>query len=120
VIDGSTFSLSARQTTTARRATNQAYLLPAYDEYYIAYKDRTAGIHSDFDQKTIATKLVFDAPLVVNGRAVGGWNRVSNQSTVTVHLRPFVQLSKSERNAVEAAARSYAAFLEKDLRIEWL
>jgi hypothetical protein len=120
VIDGSTFSLSARQPTTARRTTNQAYLLPAYDEYYIAYKDRTAGIHSDFDQKTIATKLVFDAPLVVNGRAVGGWNRVSNQSTVTVHVRPFVQLSKSERNAVDAAARSYAAFLERDLKIEWL
>ena len=120
VIDGSTFSFSATPTNMVRRKTVRAYLLPTYDEYYIAYKDRSAGIHSDFDQKTIASKLVFDAPVVVNGKAVGGWNRTSNQSTVTVHVRPFVQLSKSERNAVNVAARSYAAFLEKDLKIEWL
>ena len=120
VIDGKSFSLSAGRTITPSTRGIRAYLLPAYDEYFISYKDRTAAIHRDFDQKTMATKLVFDAPLVIDGQAVGGWNRVIGQKLVSVHLRPFIQLTKPARTAVTRAAESYASILERDLRVEWV
>jgi hypothetical protein len=120
VIDGKSFSLSAGRAITPSTRVIRAYLLPAYDEYFISYKDRTAAIHRDFDQKTMATKLVFDAPLVIDGQAVGGWSRVIGHKLVTVHLRPFIELTKPARTAVTRAAESYASFLERDLRVEWV
>jgi Winged helix DNA-binding domain len=119
VIDGKSFSLAGKAGLPSVKPI-RACLLPAYDEYFISYKDRTAGIHRDFDQKTMATKLVFDAPLVIDGQAVGGWSRVIGQTVVTVHVRPFIRLTRPARSAVTRAAESYASFLERDLHLEWV
>lgn len=96
-----------------------AYLLPAYDEYFISYKDRTASIHPEFDQKSIAARLVFDAPMVVDGLCVGGWKRIPSNNEVTIQLRSFTTLKSAERTAVKLAAERYANFLGRNGKIAY-
>ena len=85
-----------------------AYLLGLYDEYLIAYKDRSAAL--DRARWAGAALHPFSAPILVNGQVVGGWRRFARKDGVEIALTPFGQLSKKDAAAVAAAAQSYGRF----------
>ena len=117
VIGDKTYWKSGNAKQSRVKVTGTAHLLSAYDEYFISYKDRSAAIHPQFDQKSIASKLVFDAPLVVDGFSAGGWKRVLAEDEVTVQLSPFVRLKRTDQQALKLAAQRYAKFLGKSPRV---
>lgn len=117
VIADKTYWVSDNSKPLRNKAAGKAHLLSAYDEYFISYKDRSAAIHPQFDQKSISSKLVFDAPLVFDGFSAGGWKRVQAGQRVDVQLTPFVRLKRTERQALKLAADRYVNFLEKPARI---
>jgi len=92
-----------------------AYLLPLFDEYLIAYKDRSAAL----DVSRSAARDPFSAPIVVNGQVVGGWKRLQNSSSISIALMPFERLGKRDVSAITAAARAYAAFVDIDVELSW-
>ncbi|MGH9800416.1 MAG: winged helix DNA-binding domain-containing protein, partial [Blastocatellia bacterium] len=83
-----------------------AYLLPNYDEYGIAYRDRSAM----FDAER-ARQLVFNYLIVINGRLAGTWKRTLRKNEVELETNTFERLTKAENRAVAATARQYGAFL---------
>jgi len=85
-----------------------AHLLPAYDEYTIAYKDHTAIIDPQQLQQIIAA---FGIVIVIDGRIVGSWKRVLTKDSVLLTLSPFTALSQVENQAVALAVERYSAFL---------
>jgi Winged helix DNA-binding domain len=95
-----------------------AYLLPLYDEYLIAYKDRSAALDPS-RWNPAWSRDPFSAPIVVNGRVVGGWRRIVKQEKVVVVATPFGPLNKRERLAVADAARAFSAFLGIALELSW-
>jgi hypothetical protein len=105
--------------SVGKSAKGVAHLLPPYDEYFISYKDRSAAMHPKFDQTKTAESLVFDAPFTLDGLVVGGWQRVFGKTNVTISLKPFITLTKSEKKAVTVAAHSYGDFLETPAIVEW-
>ena len=116
VVDAKTywFSTSSRGAAASR----SAYLLPLYDEYLIAYKDRSAA--RDLSRRTrVVSRDPFSAPIVVNGLFVGGWRRTLKPGRVVVTLTPFGPLSRTDELAVGAAARAYATFVGLDLELLW-
>ena len=117
VIADKTYWTSDKAKPSRINVIGTAHLLSAYDEYFISYKDRTAAIHPKFDQKTMASKLVFDAPMVVDGFSAGGWKRVVANDEVTIQLSPFVTLKRTEQQSLKLAAERYAKFLGKAARI---
>jgi hypothetical protein len=113
-IDGRTywFSSSMRTLTSPR----PAYLLPVYDEYLIAYKDRRAAVDpSRWTQ--VASRDPFSAPVVVNGEVVGGWKRIQRRDRITIAVTPFTPLTKRHVAAVRDAARAYTRFLGATLEL---
>ncbi len=87
-----------------------AYLLPNYDEYAVAYKDRTAIFphHSkDFYRKT---EPFLGNTLIVNGIGVGGWRREVKKDTVNVAILLFAELSKKDMALVDQAVEEYGTF----------
>jgi hypothetical protein len=89
------------------------FLLPNYDEYLIAYKDRAivqprnaggAGIMTGSD--------AFAHPLVVDGLLAGFWRRRVSGATTSVEPVAQVPLSPRQRQAVEAAMERLARFTE--------
>jgi len=89
-----------------------AHLLPAYDEYTIAYKDHTAILNSNY-QELIA--VAFDIVIVIDGRIVGAWKRVIEKERVLLTLEPFRALSATEQRALAQAVQRYQAFLGKPI-----
>jgi len=93
-----------------------AYLLPPYDEYLIAYRDRAAAFHPSYSRQGI--KAQFGSTIVVGGRVVGTWRRTLTQKTAIITLSPFVQLRASEERAVFGAARRYGTFVGRAVAVE--
>jgi hypothetical protein len=106
VVDGKTYWF--RKTAAARAGENAAYLLGLYDEYLIAYKDRSAAL--DQSRWVSMVRDPFGAPIVVHGRVVGGWRRSMRADRMTIALTLFMPLRKSDIAAIDASAHAYAEF----------
>lgn len=95
-------------------------LLPAFDEFIISYKDRTASIHSDHHQKAISQNGIFSPVIVINGEATGRWKRVMKKDIVTVETSFFRKHSKAELGLIGEAAEKFALFLNKRSNINFI
>lgn len=89
-----------------------AFLLSIYDEYTIAYKDRSAM--SEGRPQDIETMLsmgnALTSVLVINGKVAGTWKRILEKDRVEIKLSPFRALSPAEKDSVHAAADRYGSF----------
>ena len=106
-IDGKTYWLPS-QMPAIKRVGRVACLLPTYDEYLIAYKDRSAALDG---KQAIPGNIVFSSAIVIDGRVVGSWKRTFKKEAVIITLSPFSPLSKAETLAVTEAAQRYGSFL---------
>jgi winged helix DNA-binding protein len=89
-------------------------LLPAWDEYTVAYKDRSDFLHADHvGRSSYGLKPV----VVVNGKVVGVWRRVLGREGVTVEMSPFAVLSSAAVRAIGAAVKRYGVFLGLKARV---
>ncbi|HEX6548954.1 MAG TPA: winged helix DNA-binding domain-containing protein [Candidatus Dormibacteraeota bacterium] len=90
-------------------AGRSAHLLPNFDEYTVAYRDRSdlfePGI--DFRPELFSFQSVLSNVLLLDGRVVGAWKRAGRRMPVGL-LRP---LSAKERELTAAAAERMGAFL---------
>ncbi|WP_330274608.1 winged helix DNA-binding domain-containing protein [Lentzea sp. NBC_00516] len=66
-----------------------AFVLPAYDELVIGYKDRSAHF-TRYDEIPISTyNGMFYATIIEDGQIAGLWRRVMKKTSVDVELRPL-------------------------------
>jgi hypothetical protein len=98
------------------RTDRGAYLLPPYDEYLIAYRDRSAALHPSYSRKGI--KSQFTSTIVVGGHVVGTWQRTVTPQAAVVTLRPFEKLTIAEQRAVGGAVRRYGQFVGRRTAVE--
>jgi hypothetical protein len=110
VIDDKTYWRSA-SALPVTRAARVAYLLPAFDEYLVSYKDRSAAFEANNNKKTPRANMILGPVIVVEGRVVGGWKRSLEGESVRITLNYFAPLSKAERQLVADAADRYGGFL---------
>ncbi|HZA14334.1 MAG TPA: winged helix DNA-binding domain-containing protein [Myxococcaceae bacterium] len=115
VVDGRTYWASDEP---ARRSRSPAaYLLPAFDEYLVAYRHRDAVLDPTHVKHLNAGGGLLGPCVVVDGRVIGTWRRSLERSTVTVELNLFDKPRRTLGSAVSAAAVRYAAFLGPEARI---
>ena len=95
----------------AARMPPATFLLPNYDEYLIAYKDRNLILPAGpAPRGGIAGLNAFEHPLVVDGVLAGHWTRRASGRTTRVALVIKTPLDASQRRAVTAAAARLKAF----------
>ena len=90
-------------------------LLPPYDEYTVAYKDRSAAL--DPKHAAAARNGIFSPTIVIDGRIAGTWTRRLTKDAVEVGLKPFAPLTGARARSVAAAAARYGRFLGRTARI---
>jgi hypothetical protein len=115
-VDGRTYWLSS--STRPRSRSRAAYLLPLYDEYLIAYKDRSAALDTSLWSRIVA-RNPFSAPVVVNGQVVGRWKQTLGKGTMVIRIMPFTSIAKRDAAAIEGAVCSYGDFLGRDPELAW-
>ncbi|HEX3128220.1 MAG TPA: winged helix DNA-binding domain-containing protein [Thermoanaerobaculia bacterium] len=94
-----------------RERSPAVHLLPAYDEYTVAYSDRSAVLDPVHAKRAATGNGIFYPILVVDGRVVGTWKRTLKRGEVVITPSPFEPLSKSQARALAPVARRYGAFL---------
>jgi hypothetical protein len=115
-IDGQDYWLAAAK-PAASPASPTAWLLPPFDEYTVAYKDRSAVLDPAHGG-VISGNGIFYPVIVLDGRVVGTWKRVFQKGSVVITLSPFAPLKKKDRQAVAEAAERYGAFLGRTAVLE--
>ena len=92
------------------------YLLPLYDEYGIAYNDRSAFYNpADSGKPEAGYSQGFPNMIAVGGRVAGLWRRDLSRTTVTLTRQLWRELSPAEEIAFIAAAQRYTDFLDLEL-----
>jgi hypothetical protein len=94
-----------------------AFLLPAFDEYLVAYKDRTAMLAARDARRINAGGGMLAPCVVVDGRVVGTWRRSLGRAGVMIELALFAKPATADRARIVEAAERYAAFLGLDAKI---
>jgi hypothetical protein len=116
VLGGRTYWLSS-STPFVGEGNPVAHLLPAFDEYTVAYKDRAAVLHPSHTRQANAAAAVLGPTVILDGRAVGTWKRTLKKSRVFIETSLWTTLKRAERSALEAAARRYGEFLGLDAEV---
>jgi hypothetical protein len=103
---------------------NSTYLLPAFDEFIITYKDRSASLPSENFKKAVSDNGIFRPIVVLNGQVIGLWKRTIKNDKVIVETNFFQTQNKSIKNLIEKKAIAFGNFLGKKAEVkynvEWL
>lgn len=114
-VEGQRYWFQASQPPAALPA-HEAFLLPTYDEFLVAYaaadRVRITGLDGHNPQ--------FYSVIVVGGQAAGSWRRTFQKGSAVVELAPFKPPAPAEKRAIEDAAEQFGAFLEMPVALRWL
>jgi hypothetical protein len=116
VVDGLTYWTIGHggSRTTVRSA---VYLLPIYDEYLNAYRDRQAVPHGGITATAARPTTGFVHSVIVDGQVAGMWRTVSKRSGLMLDVVPHRPLTGAERRSLADAAARYGRFLGTPLSL---
>lgn len=98
----------------------EAYLLPAFDEFIISYKDRTTLLPNEIHKKAVSDNGIFRPVILVHGQVKGTWKRTVNKERVSIVIEFFEHPNKETRNLIEEAAADYGRFLGKNIEMNYV
>ena len=108
-------SADAPPPASSRRA--MAALLPPWDEYLVAYRDRSFATRALRESDPNGVGLIGKPLVIVDGTVRGAWRRELRPAAVRVTLDLWSALTAAERRAVERAAARYGEFLGRELEL---
>ena len=91
-------------------------LLPAFDNYLLGYRDRTAILRPE-RQSLVYRGGMISPTLVVDGVVQGRWALDRTRRTARVTLTPFDRLTRAHLRAVEAEVADLARFVGRDVEL---
>jgi hypothetical protein len=110
---------SASPATATKMKNPTVHLLPNYDEYLVAYRDRSASLSPSLPTESASFYEMFARHVIVlNGLAVGGWWSTNEKNEVSIRRKLAAPLSGSQEQAFATAARRYGRFLGMAVTVE--
>lgn len=111
IIDGKSYWFSSAS-HPAENISQTGFLLPNYDEYTIAYKEREVFLDlSNMQGLDARGNVIFNHSIVIDGMIVGGWRRILKKDSVVFTWKLFTNITTAEKHIVEKAAKNYGKFL---------
>jgi hypothetical protein len=95
------------------------YLLPAYDEFLISYRDRSHSLHATHNKKTISSNGIFFPIVVINGQVSGLWQRTIQKNKLLVTVNTFQEQGKTIKAQIGKKAEEYGKFLDKETEVKF-
>lgn len=88
-------------------------LLPAFDEFIISYKKRTASLPFENHIRAVLINGIFRPVIVQNGKVIGIWKRTLKNEKVIIETEYFGSPDKTIQKLVEKEFEKYVQFLGK-------
>jgi hypothetical protein len=116
IIDSQTYWLP-NSFSFPRKDKEFVHLLPAFDEFIISYKDRSASLPFGNHNKAVSNNGIFRPVIVVNGQVTGIWKRTIKKDRVLVETEFFEESGGSTKESIEKSAGLFGRFLEKKIEM---
>lgn len=111
IVEGITYYTGSKSPSPASSVAD-TFLLPPFDEYLVAYRNRDAALQKVHAQHyNPGANGMLSAVIVQNGQVVGTWKRTITKQNVQVHPVPFPAPMRITKTAYEAALARYRDFL---------
>lgn len=94
-----------------------AFLLPAFDEFVVSYKDRSAIFNTKDTGKAISSNGIFWPVIVMNGMVSGLWKQVIKKNEIVIETTLFRRHNKNEKALIRDAAFRLGLFLNIKAKI---
>jgi len=91
--------------------TQSVFLLPSFDEYLVAYKDRSLALDSGYTKNVLTPNGIFNPVIIINNKVHGTWKRSFEIDKVRIETNLFNDLSKARKDAITKVAKQYGKFL---------
>ncbi len=115
-IDGKTYWFAA--SAAPKIPEPLVHLLPNYDEYLVAYKDRPAFFDASQLHTFGSRDMVFaNHILTLDGRLLGGWRRISLKNSVEIQANYVRALTAEQAKALQQAVDRFEAFVGKNVQL---
>jgi hypothetical protein len=109
VIDGTEYWFAPSDPPAMPRG---VYLLPNFDEYAVAYKDRDAFFDvAHVKALGVRENAVFSHVILAGGRIVGTWKRTLKKDAIVMEAQFFAKPTDGQYRAFVTSAKRYGAFL---------
>ncbi|MDR2824756.1 MAG: winged helix DNA-binding domain-containing protein, partial [Prevotellaceae bacterium] len=107
-VEGQTYYFK-HNTFSKRNAFETPLLLPAFDEYIIAYRDRRAAIATEQQVRAISSNGIFRPTIVINGIVTGLWRKTTfkRQPLAFEHFEP---IDGEAQKAINRAGERFLKF----------
>lgn len=101
----------SKEGTETTNGLESVHLLPAYDEFIISYKDRSASLNNDNHKKAISANGFFYPVVLENGKATGIWKRVQERDRSVIEVNYFEGSKLRGTTLLKNASARYGQFL---------
>lgn len=105
------FIQSAKNTRKSRGI----FLLPGFDEYVIAYRDRSDILDKKYIKYLNQGGGMVNGAIVGGGKMLGVWKRILNKKQVIIKAQLFEKITVSQKDLLEKQAKRYAKFINMTL-----
>jgi hypothetical protein len=111
-IDDETYWFAENHTFTS--LSDSAFLLPAFDEYLVSYKNREAAISADHHTKAVSKNGIFWPIVVINGKVTGLWKHSVKKDQLLLEFDLFRSVLPNEKVELEKAIQLFKNYKEAD------
>ncbi|KAA6334065.1 hypothetical protein EZS27_017580 [termite gut metagenome] len=109
-MNGQTYWIASTFKNAPSSVDTSVYLLPAFDEYIISYRDRKAVLPSENHSKAVSSNGIFRPTIVANGQVIGLWKK-SDTKKESIPLTFFDPSNVLTNNEINQAIDTFSAFL---------
>lgn len=92
------------------KSDNSIQLIPPFDEYFVAYKDRSDILDERYNKHMNFGGGMIMGAIVSNGIVIGTWKRTFGKKNIDINLTPFTTFDDKEYKALAKAAEKYGKF----------
>ena len=96
---------------------DSAFLLPAFDEFLVSYKNREAAINKEDHAKAVSKNGIFWPIVVINGQISGLWKKTVNKDLLIIEINHFRPHSNIEIKLLEEAAEFYGYYYQQKVKV---
>jgi Winged helix DNA-binding domain len=87
-------------------------LLPAFDEFLIGYKDRTAAIRLEHQPKAFTKNGIFHPIIVENGQVIGTWKKTIKSKQLEIKTDIFMPFTDNQKVGFEKAVEKMKEYYD--------
>lgn len=127
-VDGKEYWFDS-ESAPERKAVLTAHLLPNFDEFTVAYRDRGALLHPEvaFDPTFFSYYRegspqggILSSVVTIAGRVRGSWRRTLTPKGMRVEVRLLGPLDRAEVAAIEGAVEQLGRFLQRAAELRYV